>query len=189
MATNLFVRNMDLGVPRAGDNRRLEVVVDGLPLFGGAQLAVDTTLVSERVWKKSSEKGESSVGEEKWARPWEHASAGGRAVQETPLHMAKVRSGNRGAEGAADEGARKLGSTVGEGRHRTKPLLPVACLGGTNCVVKLLTEEAETSLILKRPRTAKVTPTEDPRERVKERVQNGSTLRKVREWARDVGQD
>ena len=46
MATNLFVRNMDLGVPSAGDNRRLEVVVDGLPLFGGAQLAVDTTLVS-----------------------------------------------------------------------------------------------------------------------------------------------
>ena len=28
------------------DNRRLEVVVDGLPLFNGAQLAVDTTLVS-----------------------------------------------------------------------------------------------------------------------------------------------
>ena len=26
--------------------RRLEVVVDGLPLFGGVQLAVDTTLVS-----------------------------------------------------------------------------------------------------------------------------------------------
>ena len=42
MATNLFVRNVDLGVPRAGDNRRLEVVVDGLPLFGGAQLAVNT---------------------------------------------------------------------------------------------------------------------------------------------------
>ena len=29
----------------AGSPRRLEVVVDGLPLFGGAQLAVDTTLV------------------------------------------------------------------------------------------------------------------------------------------------
>ena len=35
---------MDLGVP-VGDSRRLEVVVDGLPLRGGAQLAVDTTLV------------------------------------------------------------------------------------------------------------------------------------------------
>ena len=27
------------------DRKRVEVVVDGLPLFGGAQLAVDTTLV------------------------------------------------------------------------------------------------------------------------------------------------
>ena len=35
---------MDLDVPIA-DARRLEVVVDGLPLQGGAQLAVDTTLV------------------------------------------------------------------------------------------------------------------------------------------------
>ena len=46
VAANLFVRNMDLGLPRARDNKRLEVVVDGLPLYGGAQLAVDTTLVS-----------------------------------------------------------------------------------------------------------------------------------------------
>ena len=30
----------------AGDNRRLEVVDNGLPLHGGVQLAVDTTLVS-----------------------------------------------------------------------------------------------------------------------------------------------
>ena len=30
----------------ASDGRRLEVVADGLPLFGGAQLAIDTTLVS-----------------------------------------------------------------------------------------------------------------------------------------------
>ena len=35
MATNLFVRNMDLGVPSAGDNRRLEVVVGGLPALKG----------------------------------------------------------------------------------------------------------------------------------------------------------
>ena len=46
VANNMFVRNMDLGVPRAADSRRLEVVVDGLPLFGGVQLAVDTTLVT-----------------------------------------------------------------------------------------------------------------------------------------------
>ena len=46
VATNLLVRDMDLDVPNAHDNRRLEVVADGLPLFGGVQLAVDTTLVS-----------------------------------------------------------------------------------------------------------------------------------------------
>ena len=34
------------GVPSAHDNRRLEVVADRLPLFGGVQLVVDTTLVS-----------------------------------------------------------------------------------------------------------------------------------------------
>ena len=46
MATNVFVRNMFLDVPNPADNRRLEVVVDELPLFGGVQFAVDTTLVS-----------------------------------------------------------------------------------------------------------------------------------------------
>ena len=35
MATNLFGRDLDLGVPDAHDNRRQEVVADGLPLFGG----------------------------------------------------------------------------------------------------------------------------------------------------------
>ena len=37
---------MDLAVPHAHDTRRLEVVADGLPLFGGTQLAIDTTMVS-----------------------------------------------------------------------------------------------------------------------------------------------
>ena len=36
--------------PNPLDNRRIEVVVDGLPLFHGAQLAVDTTLVSPLRW-------------------------------------------------------------------------------------------------------------------------------------------
>ena len=45
MATNLFVRDMDLRLPNFIDSRRLEVVADGLPLFGGVQLAVDSTLV------------------------------------------------------------------------------------------------------------------------------------------------
>ena len=42
--TNMFIRDMDLDVP-VSDGRRLEVVVDGIPLHGGAQLVVDTTLV------------------------------------------------------------------------------------------------------------------------------------------------
>ena len=45
VSTNLFVRDLDLPIANH-DARRLEVVADGLPLFGGAQLAIDTTLVS-----------------------------------------------------------------------------------------------------------------------------------------------
>ena len=43
--TNVMVRDLDMGIPLVGDARRLEVVVDGLPLFSGRQLAVDATLV------------------------------------------------------------------------------------------------------------------------------------------------
>ena len=45
-ARMFFVRDMDLTTATLEDARRLEVVVDGLPLHGGAELAVDTTLVS-----------------------------------------------------------------------------------------------------------------------------------------------
>ena len=40
---NVFVRDL---VPVVLDNRLLEMVADGLPLFHGAQLALDTTMVS-----------------------------------------------------------------------------------------------------------------------------------------------
>ena len=43
--TNLFVSDLDLPIA-PHDARQLEVVADGLPLFGGVQLAIDTTLVS-----------------------------------------------------------------------------------------------------------------------------------------------
>ena len=36
----------DVNVPIRQDDRRIEVIANGLPLWGGAQLAVDTTLVS-----------------------------------------------------------------------------------------------------------------------------------------------
>ena len=45
VTTNRMIRDMDLGVPIT-DGRRVEVVADGLHLFGGVQLAIDTTLVS-----------------------------------------------------------------------------------------------------------------------------------------------
>ena len=39
-----MVRDMDLAIPIPGDSRRIEVLADGLALFGGVQLAIDTTL-------------------------------------------------------------------------------------------------------------------------------------------------
>ena len=46
MSTNIRVQDLDLLPGGQLDDRRLEVVADGLPLFHGAQLAIDTTLVS-----------------------------------------------------------------------------------------------------------------------------------------------
>ena len=46
VSTNLHVRDMDLTEFNNLDGRRLEVVADGLTLWQGAQLAMDTTLVS-----------------------------------------------------------------------------------------------------------------------------------------------
>ena len=39
-----MARDLDIAAPDPRDGRRLEIVVDGLPLFGGAQFAMDTTL-------------------------------------------------------------------------------------------------------------------------------------------------
>ena len=46
VTTNVMVRDLDLVPQERVDGRRLEVVADGLPLFHGAQLAVDTTMVT-----------------------------------------------------------------------------------------------------------------------------------------------
>ena len=46
VSTNVLVRDLDLLPLQHADVRRLEVVADGLPLYHGAQIAVDTTLVS-----------------------------------------------------------------------------------------------------------------------------------------------
>ena len=39
-----MVRDLNLAMPNAVDGRRPEVVVDGLPLFGWSQCAVDTSV-------------------------------------------------------------------------------------------------------------------------------------------------
>ena len=49
-----------------------------------------------------------------------------------PLHVAKVRRGNRGPEGVADERARKPGSTAGEGRGSGGTDYAVGAGGGKN---------------------------------------------------------
>ena len=46
VSTNVMVRDLDLLQVPGVDGRRLEVVAEGLSLFGGAQLAIDATLVS-----------------------------------------------------------------------------------------------------------------------------------------------
>ena len=62
VTTNVMVRDLDLGDPRAADARRLEVVVDGLPLFGGCQLAVDATVVSALHFDGSPHRGAENLG-------------------------------------------------------------------------------------------------------------------------------
>ena len=46
VTTNMRIQDMDIVVPNQLDERRIEVLADGLPLFHGAQVVVDTTLVS-----------------------------------------------------------------------------------------------------------------------------------------------
>ena len=45
VATDVFLRDLNLDVPLR-DGRQIEVVANGLPAFGGSQVAVDVTLVS-----------------------------------------------------------------------------------------------------------------------------------------------
>ena len=45
VAENVLLRDMNIAGISGHDGRNLEVVANGLPLWGGAQLAVDTTLV------------------------------------------------------------------------------------------------------------------------------------------------
>ena len=55
VATNVFLRDLNLGLPLT-DGRRLEVVAHGLPAFGGVQVAVDVTLVSPLALRTAAER-------------------------------------------------------------------------------------------------------------------------------------
>ena len=46
MTTNTRVADLNIPSVHLLDDRRMEVIANGLPLWGGCQLAVDTTLVS-----------------------------------------------------------------------------------------------------------------------------------------------
>lgn len=46
VSENTFLRDLNLDGIRPDDGRRLEVIANGLPIYGGMQLAIDTTLVS-----------------------------------------------------------------------------------------------------------------------------------------------
>ena len=52
VTTNIFVRDLDLGAPIA-DARRLGVVADDLPLQGGQQFAINTTLFDVEVQRRT----------------------------------------------------------------------------------------------------------------------------------------
>ena len=62
--TNTFVRDMDLEGVHVLDGRRLEVVADGLMLWDGAQLAIDTSLVSPPApgWHRQEDSGRPQRG-------------------------------------------------------------------------------------------------------------------------------
>ena len=82
---NVVVWDLDLPVPEAADNRRLEVVADGLPIFGGSQLrlvcalhcdgsphtgAVDTDgVVLQRTRKRKERRCPRAGGERKLGAP------------------------------------------------------------------------------------------------------------------------
>ena len=46
MRTNAYLNRLNVDCATELDDRRLEVIVYGLPLYHGAQVAVDATLVS-----------------------------------------------------------------------------------------------------------------------------------------------
>ena len=109
--TNVLVRDLHLHAINNLDSRRLEVVVDGLSLFRGAQLAIDTTLVSPLSGNGT-------------ARP-RCATVSGAA-----LDLARIRKERRYPEFAGDHGRARLVVLAGEigGRFSSETAQFLRCL-------------------------------------------------------------
>ena len=75
VATNVFLRDMNIDVPLA-DSRRIKVLANGLPLWQGVQAAVDTTFVSP-----ASRDGSARVGADRV--PGKAAADAGRRKRQT----------------------------------------------------------------------------------------------------------
>ena len=84
VATDVLLRDLNVPLQRA-DGRRLEVIANGLPLWNGAQVAVDTTLVSP-VRRDGQPRGQAATvpgvalreAERDKARTYPELTAGGR---------------------------------------------------------------------------------------------------------------
>ena len=61
VTVNMLVRDMDFPVPNARDARRLEIVADWVPFFGGVQLAVGTSVVSPLHCDGSPHRGAANI--------------------------------------------------------------------------------------------------------------------------------
>ena len=109
VSTNVFVRDLDLHLPNAADGRRLEVAVDGLPLFGGAQLALDTTLVSALHCD-----GAISVAERRKEQRYPELVAGHGGWRQVVFHHTAIhqQSGSRPSSGRRVDPASKSSGTL-----------------------------------------------------------------------------
>ena len=80
VSVNQYVRDLDT----APNNRRLEVVADGLFLFHGAQLVIDTMMVSPLSFQGYLMRGVLvSMGQ----RPWQHEGGSSDATLSSPVRV------------------------------------------------------------------------------------------------------
>ena len=127
-----FVKDLDLGAFNQLDERRIEVIVDGLSLWHGAQLAVDTTVVSPLHGDGSARRNAAtSSGVALQAARWEKettynelsgegvrahlvvlaAEVGGRSSQETADFLNAM--GRKSTHGSCRAGSERRASDVG----------------------------------------------------------------------------